>query len=206
MTGEIRGSNIREVLTRVLSHEAEQAPLLIVLEDLHWFDSASWAHAGGCAAEGAPGLPGFEHTSLNGPGAVQFKQMLDYPETHLIRLEAMMLDDVEALVCQRLGVKSIPPMIGRLIREKSEGHPFFAEELAYALRESGMLVIEDQECRMHPRFLNFDDLALPDTLQAAITNRIDSLALPAVDAQGCQRDRSHLCLPRASGGASHRSG
>jgi tetratricopeptide (TPR) repeat protein len=66
-------------------------------------------------------------------------------------------------------------MIGRLIREKSEGHPFFAEELAYALRDSGTLVIENQECQVYSRFMNFEDLALPDTLQAAITNRIDSL-------------------------------
>jgi tetratricopeptide (TPR) repeat protein len=66
-------------------------------------------------------------------------------------------------------------MIGRLIREKSEGHPFFAEELAYALRESGILIIENQECRIYSRFMNFEDLTLPDTLQAAITNRIDSL-------------------------------
>jgi len=43
MAGEIRGSNLRELLTRVLSHAASQAPLLIVMEDLHWFDSASWA-------------------------------------------------------------------------------------------------------------------------------------------------------------------
>jgi predicted ATPase len=41
-------------------------------------------------------------------------------------------------------VHTLPPMLGRLIREKSEGHPFFAEELAYALRESGVLIIEDQ--------------------------------------------------------------
>jgi tetratricopeptide (TPR) repeat protein len=66
-------------------------------------------------------------------------------------------------------------MIGRLIREKSEGHPFFAEELAYALRDSGILVIENQECRLYSRLVNFEDLTLPDTLQAAITNRIDSL-------------------------------
>jgi tetratricopeptide (TPR) repeat protein len=66
-------------------------------------------------------------------------------------------------------------VIGKLIREKSEGHPFFAEELAYALRDSGILLIENQECRLDPRFIRFEDLALPDTLQAAITNRIDSL-------------------------------
>jgi tetratricopeptide (TPR) repeat protein len=107
---------------------------------------------------------------------IQFKQILDQPETRLIKLEAMTLDDVEALVCQRLGVKSIPPMIGRLIREKSEGHPFFAEELAYALRDSGFLIIENHEARMYSRLINFEDLTLPDTLQAAITNRIDSLA------------------------------
>src|SRR5688500_48783 len=104
-----------------------------------------------------------------------FKEIVDAPGAELVRLEAMKLDDVEALVCQRLGVKSIPPMIGRLIREKSEGHPFFAEELAYALREAGILIIEDQECRIYSRFMNFEDLTLPDTLQAAITNRIDSL-------------------------------
>ncbi|MGZ9234868.1 MAG: AAA family ATPase, partial [Anaerolineales bacterium] len=43
MSGEIRGSNVRELLTRLLSFEAEQSPVLVVMEDLHWFDSASWA-------------------------------------------------------------------------------------------------------------------------------------------------------------------
>jgi hypothetical protein len=33
----------------------------------------------------------------------------------------MKLDDVDALVCQRLGVVSIPPLVSKLIREKSEG-------------------------------------------------------------------------------------
>jgi class 3 adenylate cyclase/tetratricopeptide (TPR) repeat protein len=175
MTGEIRGSNIREVLTRLLSHAADHKPLLIVLEDLHWFDSASWALLVDVQQKVRPIFLALNTRPLSDPIPVQFKQLLDYPNTRLVKLEAMMLDDVESLVCQRLGVKSIPPMIGRLIREKSEGHPFFAEELAYALRESGVLIIEDQECKVYPRFMNFEDIALPDTLQAAITNRIDSL-------------------------------
>jgi tetratricopeptide (TPR) repeat protein len=37
------------------------------------------------------------------------------------------------------------------------------------------LTIKDQECEIDPRFANFEELTLPDTLQAAITNRIDSL-------------------------------
>ena len=175
MSGEIRGGNVRELLTRILAFEANQSPLLIVMEDLHWFDSASWALVVDVQQKVRPLFLALNTRPLADPVPIQFKQLLDTPGTRLLRLEAMMLDDVEALVCQRLGVKSIPPMIGRLIREKSEGHPFFAEELAYALRDSGILIIENHECRMYSRLINFEDLTLPDTLQAAITNRIDSL-------------------------------
>jgi class 3 adenylate cyclase/tetratricopeptide (TPR) repeat protein len=175
MSGEIRGGNIRELLTSLLSFEARDAPLVLVMEDLHWFDSASWALLLDVQQKVRPILLALNTRPLAEPVPNQFKQILDSHEACLIKLEAMMLDDVEALVCQRLAVKSVPPMIGRLIREKSEGHPFFAEELAYALRDSGILIVEDHECRMEPRFINFEDLTLPDTLQAAITNRIDSL-------------------------------
>lgn len=175
LIGEIRAGNTREVLTRLLNHEARLAPLLIVIEDLHWFDSASWALLVDVQQKVGPLLLALNTRPLTDPIPVQFKQIVDAPETRLLKLEAMMLDDVEALVCQRLGVKSIPAVIGRMIREKSEGHPFFAEELAYALRESGILIIEEQEARIAAQFTNFDELSLPDTLQAAITNRIDSL-------------------------------
>ncbi len=175
MSGEIRGGNVRELLTRLLSFEAGQAPLLVVMEDLHWFDSASWALLVDVQQKVQPLLLALNTRPLSDPPPLQFKQISDTPGARLVRLDAMMLDDVEALVCQRLGVKSVPAMIGRLIREKSDGNPFFAEELAYALRDSRILVIENQECRVDVRFVNVEGLALPDTLQAAITNRIDSL-------------------------------
>jgi len=175
MTGEIRSGNIRELLTSVLSYEASNRPLLLVLEDLHWFDSASWILTVDVQSKVRPVLLALNTRPLPEPEPLQFKQLLESSDTQLIKLDAMLLDDVEALICQRLGVKSVPPMVGRLIREKSEGHPFFAEELAYALRESGVLIVENQESKVNSRFMNFEDLALPDSLQAAITNRIDSL-------------------------------
>jgi len=120
MTGEIRSGNIRELLAQVLTHETLRAPLLLVMEDLHWFDSASWALLVDVQIKVRPILLALNTRPLTEPVPSQFKQLLDMPDSHLILLDAMMLDDVEALVCQRLGVKSVPPMIGRLIREKSE--------------------------------------------------------------------------------------
>ena len=175
MAGEIRASNTRELLTRLLNQAAHDAPLLIVMEDLHWFDSASWALLTDAQQKVRPILLTLNTRPLSEPLPEIFKQIVAAPGARLIRLEAMPLDDVEALVCQRLGVRSIPPVIGSLIREKSEGHPFFAEELAYALRETGLLIIREHEATINESFTDFAELTLPDTLQAAITNRIDSL-------------------------------
>jgi tetratricopeptide (TPR) repeat protein len=69
----------------------------------------------------------------------------------------------------------VPSEVGKLIRSKSEGHPFFAEELAYALRDSGVLIIERDTCHLAPGLDHLDSVTLPDNLEAAITSRIDGL-------------------------------
>ena len=176
MSGEIRGGNIRELLTSVLSFEARKAPLLLVLEDLHWFNSASWALLVDVQQKVRPLLLALNTRPLPEPAPIQFKQIHGSARDPFNQTGGHDARRCRSAGLPEAGVKSIPPMIGRLIREKSEGHPFFAEELAYALRDSGFLIIENHECRMYSRLINFEDLTLPDTLQAAITNRIDSLA------------------------------
>jgi tetratricopeptide (TPR) repeat protein len=175
MTGETRGGNIREVLVRLLNHEAARSPLVVVMEDLHWFDSSSWTLLLDAQHKVRPVLMVLNTRPLPEPVVPEYLQLTERADTRVIDLEALPLDDVEAIVCQRLGVLSAPPEIGRLIREKTEGHPFFAEELAYALRDTGIIQIEGQTCRLSSRFTNIDEISLPDSLQAAITSRIDSL-------------------------------
>ncbi len=175
MTSEVRGGNIRDLLVGLLQHEAEQDPILITLEDLHWLDSASWTLLSDVVRRVRPLLLAVNTRPFMPPVPAQFKELAELPETTFIRLDMMPLDDVEELVCQRLGVKSIPAEAGRLIREKSEGHPFFAEELAYALRDSGVLLIEGDECRLAPGLGSLSAISLPDNLEAAITSRIDGL-------------------------------
>jgi class 3 adenylate cyclase/tetratricopeptide (TPR) repeat protein len=175
MTGEVRGSNIRDLLVQLLQNEADQSPILVALEDLHWFDSASWTLLADVYQKVRPLLLVVNTRPLSRPVPQQFKDLAERSDIKFLKLDMMTLDDVEELVCQRLGVKSVPVETGRLIREKSEGHPFFAEELAYSLRDSGAILIEGDECRPAPGFEGLDAVTLPDNLQAAITSRIDGL-------------------------------
>jgi len=175
LTGETRGGNIRELLVKILQYEAAQSRLLIVVEDLHWLDSASWALLLDVYQQIRPLMLVISTRPFGQIVPQEFKLILEKSDTHFINLEAMPLDDVEALVCQRLGVSSIPSVVSRLIREKSEGNPFFAEELAYALRDAGVLMIENQQARLAAGSKNLENITLPDNLQAAITSRIDGL-------------------------------
>jgi class 3 adenylate cyclase len=175
MSGEIRGGNIRELLVRLLNFEADRRALVILLEDLHWFDSASWSLLLDVRQRVHPALLVLNTRPLPEPLQQDYLRLTEGAQARVIDLEALPLADVESLVCQRLGILAAPPEIGRLIREKSEGHPFFAEELAYALRDTGIIQIEGQTCRLSSRFTNIDEISLPDSLQAAITSRIDAL-------------------------------
>lgn len=175
MTGEVRGGNIRDLLVRVLQHEADQTPILVVIEDLHWIDSASWILLADVYQKVRRLLLVVDTRPLSPPIPTQFKELAERSDVKFVRLDLMSPEEVEKLVCQRLGVQAVPAVVGELIRQKSEGHPFFAEELAYAMRDSGVLLIEGQECRLAPGLQNLEALTLPDTLEATITSRIDGL-------------------------------
>ena len=84
--------------------------------------------------------------------------------------------DIPRLVRERLEVTSIPREIGRWIRNKSEEDPFFAETLAEAVRESGLLAIEEKgEGNKKTKTAILADLASSDMLKIA-KNIVNNLA------------------------------
>ena len=122
----------------------------MVLEDTHWLDSASWA----LTARVRRRLPSILLILAQRPTAESIPPdglaLLESPGSDRIPLGALEPDDVVALACNRLGVDSLPPPVAALIRRKAHGHPFFGEELAYALRDLGLIEIHDGSCLSAP--------------------------------------------------------
>lgn len=78
-------------------------------------------------------------------------------------------------LARKLGVAALAEPVRALIFDKAEGHPFFSEELALALRDAGLLTLSNGECRLAPGTEALASQALPDTVQGVITRRIDGL-------------------------------
>jgi tetratricopeptide (TPR) repeat protein len=175
MTGKVRADNTQDLLLYLLQHTAA-LPAVIVLDDAHWLDSASWALAALTVQRVSPVLLLIVTRPIAHPVPTEYTQLRQAARTSYFHLNGLSNEDTVALVCRRLEVNSLPESLARLVQLKTEGNPFFGEELAYALRDNGIVHIENGECRLVNPNNHAETLHLPDTVQGVITSRIDRLA------------------------------
>jgi len=179
MTGQVRADNVHrllaDVLTLAVQDDPQQRPLLLIFEDAHWLDSSSWALIPQVLPHIQPSLIVIATRPLTEPVPPEVTRLLAQERGQHVRLETLSLADIDALVCQRLGTVSLPQPVSDFIRAQAEGHPFFSEELAYALRDAGVIQVEDGVCRLAPGVTDLRTLDFPTTIQGVITSRIDAL-------------------------------
>jgi class 3 adenylate cyclase/tetratricopeptide (TPR) repeat protein len=158
---------------------AQRQPLVLVLEDWHWADQSSVDLA--------------EHLlplTLNTPLLLVFptREHADGPLSRVRQFAAQhadaRLDDVKlapltvqhstVLVNNLAGSLNLPLPLCEKILRKTEGNPFFMEEVIRSLVSDGVLV-RDPEAGTWQLVRRVDEVLLPDTLQGLILSRIDRL-------------------------------
>jgi predicted ATPase len=122
--------------------QARLKPLVIVLEDLHWADEASLALLEN-VCELVPDNPillvGLIRPDPDAPAwalAQKIRQTLDPAFVTELALEPLSPDDSRHLLGLLLHIEDLPAQVRGLILEKSEGNPFFVEEvIRFAARQ-----------------------------------------------------------------------
>jgi serine phosphatase RsbU (regulator of sigma subunit)/tetratricopeptide (TPR) repeat protein len=90
-----------------------------------------------------------------------------------ITLEALSEDESRQLVANLLAIEALPEYLRALILQKSEGNPFFVEEVVRMLIERQAIVKERSGWVAGS---NIDHLDIPDNLQGLLMARIDHLS------------------------------
>ena len=174
MGGQVRAANTRGLVTRLVQRLADTQPLLLIVEDAHWLDSISWALLVEVVASVRPVAVLIATRPFEEPPP-ELGRLAEMEHFKHVVLEHLSPEDTIQLVCQRLGVVGLPAEVARVLVEKAGGNPFFAEELAYSLRDSGHLLIHDGTCGLAPG-KDMEELALPTTVQGAVVSRVDRLS------------------------------
>ena len=175
MTGEVRASNLQTLMIALLGHAAAAQPLLVVIDDAHWLDSASWDLLRACIRDVRPLLVIVTGRPSGDAMPNGLREIISSADSLRLELERMTPEECVELVERRLGVNALPPKVAAIIRERGEGHPYFSEEIGYALRDAGTLVIDNGEARLARVGDTTAEMQLPDTIEGIITSRIDRL-------------------------------
>lgn len=174
LDGKVRVDRAMEVLMHLMRVSAREQRYLLVLEDVHWFDSASWELLV-ALVQNVPGLLVLlTSRALPLPPPQGYLQVLRRETTKTMRLANLSPEDTSKLVCNRLGVDEIPKQVGELVYEHSHGNPFFTHELSLNLETTGIVEIDDGICRIADRFQH-GKISVPNTIEGVVTSRIDSL-------------------------------
>jgi class 3 adenylate cyclase/tetratricopeptide (TPR) repeat protein len=176
MTEQARAESTAELIVDMLRDEAARTPTLLVLEDAHWMDSMSWHVTARLREDATPLLLVLAMRSGYTPAADGAKTLLASPAMEHMPLETLVRGDVEALICERLRVVSVASEVVALVYEKTAGNPLFSEELCYAMRDGGYLVLDNGRCALAPAGEADGADDLPDTIQTVIASRIDRLS------------------------------
>ena len=169
----IRGLGPEEVRTRVVhaisafwEAVAAKGPILLVIEDFHWIDSASAGALGELlqVIERVPLMLVLAFRPERRSLAWEFRVTAEreYPHQYReVRLEPLLVPDTEhlaGLLLENIGLSSA---LKEGVAQRAEGNPLFVEEIVQSLRQHG-----DSPTAL---------IRLPDTLQGVLQARLDDL-------------------------------
>lgn len=166
-----------EGVTHLFQNIAKEAPLLLVVDDLHWADSASLRLLQYLARklQGQRILMiGTYRETESEENTVLSDVLSDLNRERLaesIPVKKLGPKEVETMVGAIVGVERIAPEFSRLVFDKTGGNPFFVEEVLQSLSEEGVLGEAQRGGGMPPP----SDLRLPDTVRRVIRRRLSRI-------------------------------
>jgi class 3 adenylate cyclase/predicted ATPase len=180
MDPQIRLQRTFEAIKRLFVRESLNKPVLLLMEDLHWLDRETQAWLDLLSEEVATARllllvnyrPEYEHA---------WGSRTYYTQLRLDPLgQAEAEELVTALLRDDAGATGRSPLqsLKHLILAKTEGNPFFIEEIVQALCEQGVLVRDPTGgpgFTPASRITSLTEMQLPPTVQGVLAARIDRL-------------------------------
>jgi class 3 adenylate cyclase len=169
LDGPLIGGRTRDLLLQLIEQQSRLSTVVLLLEDLHWIDSAS-EDLLLRIVDREPALPLIIlHTRRPEYAPVWAGR----PGVSQLRLAPLSSSETLRIAQIRFGVDRLPESLARLVVDKAEGNALFVEEIASYLIERGTV-------RRTPSGLGYDAgtvaAALPASVELLLTARVDRLS------------------------------
>jgi class 3 adenylate cyclase len=171
-----RTDKIRKLLLIIISKLSQAKRISIFLDDMHWADSASWSLTFDmCSVSNLLIVISMRPFEKDIPS--EYSSIKSLPCVSYRQLKPLDLESITKLVSKKLGVSHIPSDILQLIKQRTEGHPLYVEELSQSLLDQGYIRVDHEEsaCFLSKIAVESGLSSLPNTIHQAFSSRIDHL-------------------------------
>jgi predicted ATPase len=159
------------------SSSAQQKRVVLIVEDLQWIDASSMQLLAAVAAETSANTKGIliVLSQRSPPQHPHYMQLLQLTGVEELKLVPLSDSDCRQIACSTLGVdvSSWLPELDKPL-QKAHGNPLFAMEIAYSLRESKVIDVQNGKLVLNSK-LESAGIEIPETVEGMIGSRIDQL-------------------------------
>ncbi len=167
-TPQQRKQKILDTLVSILQTMAQQKLVVLVVEDLHWVDSSTLELLTLLVEQ--PGLTNlFALFTFRSEFAPPWSS---HANLTLVTLNRLTRQQAGHLIRQLSGGKTLPMDVFSEIIRKTDGVPYFIEELTGMVLHSDML---EEKATHYVLKAGMAELAIPSTLQDSLMSRLDGL-------------------------------
>ncbi|MBT3227045.1 MAG: AAA family ATPase [Deltaproteobacteria bacterium] len=178
---EIEGDALNKLILRnlreLLIKSTEISPLILIIDDLHWADTSTldlMISLFKLARDFRIVFINVFRPHYLDTGEKLLLEVREefaecYTEIFLHRLE---MDQSDRLIANLINIKGLPTEMRELIKKRSEGNPFFIEEIVRSLIDEGAVEIKEGQFSITGKIKSF---SIPHTIQELIMSRIDRL-------------------------------
>jgi class 3 adenylate cyclase len=166
---KVRKQRIFSAVRALLSGLSVRRPMVFILEDLHWIDRFSqelleYVFARSTDAVLSLFVLTFRNEYQKSGPLLEGARLLD-----LNRLSG---DDARRLILFRLNAETIPLEVEEFILRRSDGNPFFIQEIIKTLLDKRIIAVKGRKVSLLAENI---EASVPSTIQGIIMARIDRL-------------------------------
>ena len=163
-----RRQQTARAVTRLMLSESRIQPVVVMFEDLHWNDSLTLGLLKGLIAN----LTNARLLLLVSYRPDFQDEWKTRPHYRQLRIEPLPRPSVAELLAALIGSDPKLAALNEFLAERTNGNPFFLEEIVRALVETRVLAGERGQYRLEKPF---SSVQVPATVQAVLAARIDRL-------------------------------
>ena len=182
LRGQARADALTRLLHDLLREAAKTAPIVVVMDDIHWLDPTSLSFFADLGASRAPLMLLGATRGPDANPAVR-NRLAEVEDVQWLPAEPMDAEDTGRLVARTLGARHADEDLATMFRDRTGGNPLFVEELSRMAFANRLLFIDGAVQARSSVAATKGELdgilerqGLPGTIEGVIRRRLDGLS------------------------------